>query len=33
MFDFMLGLAFVAMVIGPAILASIQHANSSDEHS
>jgi hypothetical protein len=29
-FDFLIGLAFVAMVIGPAILASIQRAGSHD---
>jgi hypothetical protein len=29
-FDFLIGLAFVAMVIGPAILASIQRSKSHD---
>ena len=30
MFDFLIGLAFVVMVIGPAILASMQRAKSHD---
>jgi hypothetical protein len=30
MFDFLIGLAFVVMVIGPAILASIQKQRSHD---
>jgi hypothetical protein len=30
MFGFLIGLAFVAMVVGPAILASIQRARSHD---
>lgn len=30
MFDFLVGLAFVLMVVGPAILASVQRARSRD---
>jgi hypothetical protein len=30
MFDFLLGLAFVFMVVGPAIMATIQRARSQD---
>lgn len=33
MFDFLLGLAFVLMVVGPAIMASIQRAKSPDQES
>lgn len=31
MFDFLIGLAFVVMVVGPAILASIQRSKSHDD--
>jgi len=30
MFDFLTGLAFVLMVVGPAVLASVQRARSRD---
>jgi len=32
MFDFLLGMAFVVMVVGPAILATIWRAKSPDQH-
>jgi hypothetical protein len=33
MLDFLLGLAFVVMVVGPAIMATIQRAKSQDHES
>jgi hypothetical protein len=33
MFDFLLGLAFVLMVVGPAIMATIQRSRSQDHES